>query len=52
MTFCTLLQPGIDFLQQLVNAAYFGLNILGIPTPPVSSWFSPITELLFGCALT
>ncbi len=51
MTICTLLQPAVDFLQQIINAAYIPFNLIGISAPPVATWFNPFLQI-FGCTLT
>jgi hypothetical protein len=48
ITICTFLQPMVGMVQTLVDFMYLGLNVIGVVTPPVITWFQPLVP----CTLT
>lgn len=38
---CFFVQPLANALQMLLDVIYTPLNLIGVVTPPVSSWFHP-----------
>ena len=48
ITVCTFLQPGVNFLQSVMNFMYLPLSFFGVSAPPVNTWFQPFVS----CTLT
>lgn len=50
-TLCTLLTPGVNFLQGIVNVMWFPLTFLGSPVPNVADTFNAFITPLLGCSV-